>query len=114
MPAWMTHKLASRLLAEISSNLRYADNITLMAENIEELKSLLMRVKEESKKAGLKLKKTKKQKTIIMASGPITSWQIEREKVEAVTEFHFLGSKSLWMLTAAMKLADDCFLAGKL
>ena len=70
--------------------LRYADDITLMAESEEELKSLLMRVKEESEKAGLKLNI---QKTKIMASGPIISWQIEREKMEAATDFLFLGSK---------------------
>ena len=72
------------------NNLRYADDTILMAESEEELKSLLMRVKEESEKAGLKLniKKTK-----IMASGPITSWEIKGEKVEAVTDFIFLGSK---------------------
>jgi len=72
------------------NNLRYADDTILMAENEEELKSLLMRVKEESEKAGLKLNI---QKTKIMASGPITSWQIEGAKVEAVTDFIFLGSK---------------------
>ena len=72
------------------NNLRYADDSTLMAENKEKLKSLLMRVKEESEKAGLKLNI---QKTKIMASSPITSWQIEGEKVEAVTGFIFLGSK---------------------
>ena len=72
------------------NNLRHADGTTLMAEIEEELKSLLMRVKEESEKAGLKLNI---QKTKIMASGPITSWQIEREKVETVTDFIFLGSK---------------------
>ena len=74
-----------------------------MAESEEELKSLLMRVKEESEKSGLKLniKKTK-----IMTSSPITSWQIEEEKVEAVTDFIFLGSKSLWTVTAALKLKD--------
>ena len=72
------------------SNLRYADDTTLMAESEEKLKSLLMRVKEESEKAGLKLNI---QKTKIMASGPITSWQIEGEKVETVTDFIFLGSK---------------------
>ena len=71
-------------------NLRYADDTTLMTENEEELKSLLMRVKEESEKAGLKLNI---QKTKIMAYGPITSWQIEGEKVEIVTDFIFLGSK---------------------
>ena len=72
------------------NNLRYADDTTLMAESEEELKSFLLRVKEESEKAGLKLNILK---TKIMASGPITSWQIERERVEAVTDFLFLGSK---------------------
>ena len=73
------------------NNLRYADNTTLMAESEEELKSLLMRMKEESERASLKL--NIKKKTKIMASGPITSWQIEGEKVEVVTDFLFLGSK---------------------
>ena len=73
-----------------SNNLRYADDATLMAESEEELKSLLMKVKEESEKVGLKLNI---QKTKIMASGPITSWQIERGKVETVTYLIFLGSK---------------------
>ena len=72
------------------NNLRYADDTTLMAESEKELKHLLMKVKEESEKAGLKLNI---QKTKIMASGPITSWQINGEKVEAVTDFIFLGSK---------------------
>ena len=72
------------------NNLRYADDTTVMAESEEELKSLLMRMKEESEKAGLKLSI---QKTKIIAYGPITSWQIEEEKVEAVTDFLFLGSK---------------------
>ena len=72
------------------NNLRYADDTTLMAESEEELKSLLMRVKEERERAGLKLNI---KKTNIMASGPITSWQIEGEKVEVVTDFLFLGSK---------------------
>jgi len=72
------------------SNLRYADNTTLMAESEEELKSLVMKVKEESKKAGLKLNT---QKTKVMASGPITSWQIDGETMETVTDFIFLGSK---------------------
>ena len=72
------------------NNFRYADNTTLMAESREELKSLLMKVKEESEKAGLKLNI---QKTKIMASGPITSWQIDGETVETVTDFIFLGSK---------------------
>ena len=82
------------------SNLRYADDTTLMAESEEKLKSLLMRVKEESEKAGLKLNI---QKTNIMASGPITSWEIDGE---TVPDFIFLGSKSLRMVTAAMKLKD--------
>ena len=72
------------------NNLRYADDTTLMAESEEELKSLLMKVKEESKKVGLKLNI---QKTKIMASGPITSWQIDGETVETVADFIFLGSK---------------------
>ena len=72
------------------NNLRYADDTTLMAESEEELKSLLMKVKEESEKAGLKFNF---QKTKIMASGPITSWQIDGETVETVTDFVFLGSK---------------------
>ena len=92
------------------NNLRYADDTTLVAENEEELNSLLMRVKEESEKAGLELNIQKK----IMAPGPITSWQIEGEKVEVVTDFTFLGFKSLWMVTAAIKLKDACSLKGKL
>ena len=83
------------------NNLRYADTTTLMAESEEELKSLLMKVKEESGKAGLKLNI---QKTKITASGPITSWQIDGETVETVPDFIFLASKSLQMVTAAMKL----------
>ena len=86
----MKHKLESRLAGRNINNLRYADDTTLMAENKEERKSLLMRVKEESKKAGLKLNI---QKTKIMSSSPITSWQIEGEKVETVADFIFLGSK---------------------
>ena len=73
-----------------TNNLRYADDITLMAENEEELKNLLMKVKEESEKAGLKLNI---QKTKIMASGPITSWQIDGEIMETVSDFIFLGSR---------------------
>ena len=85
------------------NNLRYADDTTLMAESEEELKSLLMKVKEESEKAGLKLNI---QKTKIIASGPITSrWQIEGEKVEAVTVL-FSWVPSLWMVIAAVKLKD--------
>ena len=82
-----------------------------MAENEEELKSLLMKVKEESRKAGLKLKV---QKSKIMATGPFTSWQREEEKVETVTDFIFLAPKSLWMVTVAMKLKDTCSLEEKL
>ena len=93
------------------NNLRYADDTTLVAENEEELNSLLMRVKEESEKAGLELNIQKKK---IMAPGPITSWQIEGEKVEVVTDFTFLGFKSLWTVTAAIKLKDACSLKGKL
>ena len=87
MLGWMKHKLKSRLLGEIINNLRYADDSTFMAEREEELKSLLMKVKEESEKVGLKLNI---QKTKIMASGPITSWEIDRE---TVASFIFLGSK---------------------
>ena len=77
------------------NNLRYADDTTIMGEGKEELKNILLKVKEESEKIDLKLsiKKKQKHKTKIMASGPITSWQIEGEKVEAVTDFLFLGSK---------------------
>ena len=82
-----------------------------MAENEEELKSLLMKVKEESEKVGLKLNI---QKTKITASGPITSWQIDGETMETVTHFIFLGSKSLQMVTAVMKLKDTCPLEEKL
>ena len=92
------------------NNLRYPNDITLMAESEEELKSLLMKVKEESEKAGLKLNI---QRTKIMASGPITSWQIG-EKVEAVTDFTFLGCKITAMVTTTMKLKDSCSLEGKL
>ena len=83
------------------NNLRYADDTTLMAESKEEVKSLLMKVKEESEKVGLKLNI---QKTKIMASGPITSWQIDGETVETVTDLILGGPKSLQMATAAMKL----------
>ena len=95
-----------------TSNLRYTDDTTLMAESEEELKkSLLIKMKEESEKVGLKLNF---QKTKIMASGPITSWQIDRETVETVTDFILGDSKSLQMVTAAMKLKDACSLEEKL
>ena len=92
------------------NNLRYADDTTLLAESEEELKSLLMKVKEESKKVGLKLNI---QKMKIMASGPITSWEIDEETVQTVLDFIFLGSK----ITAdsdCMNLKDACSLEGKL
>ena len=85
------------------NNLRYAEDTILMAESEEKLKSLLMKVKEESEKVGLKLNI---QKTKIMASGPITSWQIDRETMGTVTDIIFLGPESLQMVTAAMKLKD--------
>ena len=85
------------------NNLRYADDTTLMAESEEELKSLLMKVKEESEKADFKLNI---QKTQIMASSPITSWQIDGETMETVTDFIFLGSKITADVTAAMKLKN--------
>ena len=93
------------------NNLRYADDIILMVESEEELKSLLMKVKEESEKAGLKLNI---QKMKIMASGPITSWEIDGGTVETVSDFIFLAPKSLQMVTAAMKLKDACSLEEKL
>ena len=83
------------------NNLRYADDTTLMVESEEELKSLLMRVKDESEKAGLKLNI---QKTKIMASGPTTSWQIDGETMETMTDFIFWAPASLQMVTAAIKL----------
>ena len=93
------------------NNLRYADDTTLMAENEEELKSLLMKVKEESEKVGLKLNI---QNSKIMASGPITSWEIDGETVETVSDYFFWASKSLQMVIAAMKLKDTYSLEEKL
>ena len=93
------------------NNLRYADDTTLMAESEEELKSLLRIVKEESEKVGLKLNI---QKTKILASDPVTSWQIDGETVETVSDFIFWAPKSLQRVIAAMKLKDACFLEGKL
>ena len=103
--AWI--KIAGRNI----NNLRYADDTTLMAESEEELKSLLMKVKVESEKVGLKLNIQKKK---IMASGPITSWQIDGETVETVSDFIFWAPKSLQMVTAAMKLQDAYSLEEKL
>ena len=88
MPGWMKHKLESKLSGEISIT---SDDTTLMAEREEELKRLLMKVKDKSEKDGLKLNI---QKTKIMASGPITSWQIDGEKMETGTDFIFLDSKN--------------------
>ena len=93
------------------NNLRYADDTTLMAENEEELKSLLMKEKAESEKVGLKLNI---QKTKIMASGPIISWEIDRETVETVSDFIFWAPKSLQMVTVAMKFKDAYSLEGNL
>ena len=93
------------------NNHRYADDTTLMAESEEELKSFLMKVKEESEKVGFKLNI---QKMKIMASGPITPWEIDGETVETVSDFMFLGSKSLQMVIATMKLKDAYSLEGKL
>ena len=100
-------KIARRII----NNLRYADDTTLMVESEEELKSLLMKVKEESQKVGLKLNI---QKTKIMASGPTTSWEIDGETLETVSDFIFWAQKSLQMVTAAMKLKDSYSLEGKL
>ena len=100
-------KIAGRNL----NNLRYADDTTLMTESEEELKSLLMKVKEESEIVALKLNI---QKTKIMASGPITSREIDGETVETVSDFFWGTPKSLQMVTAAMKLKDACSLEGKL
>ena len=93
------------------NNLRYADDTTLMAESEEELKSLLMKVKDESEKVGLMLNI---QKMKIMASGPITSWEIDGETVETVSDFILGAPKSLQMLTAAMKLKEGYSLEEKL
>ena len=102
--AWLDESKAGiKIVGRNINNLRYADDTVLMAESKEELKSLLMKVKEEREKAGLKLSI---QKTKIMASGPISSWQIDGETMKAVIDFIFLDSK----ITAAMKLKDTCSL----
>ena len=106
----MKHKLESIARRNIN-NLRHADDTTLMAEGEEELKSLLMKVKEESEKAGLKLNIKKTYNTV---SSPTSSWQIEGEKVETVTGFIFLEFKITAMVTTTMKLKDSCSLEGKL
>ena len=109
MPGWMKHKLESRLPGEIY-NFRYADDTTFVVEN-EELKSLLMKIKEGSEKAGLKFNI---EKSKIMASGPITSWQIDGEIMETVRDFIFWAPKSLKMVIGAMKVKDACSLEEKL
>ena len=106
---WKKHKLESRLPGEISIT-SDADDTTLVAESEEELESLLMKVKEESEKVGLKLNIQK----MIMASGPITSWQIDGETVETVSDFIFGGSKIIADGGAAMKLKDSYSLEEKL
>ena len=93
------------------NNLRYVDDTILMAESEEELKSLLMKVREESKKVGLKLNN---QKTKIMASGPITSWQIDGETMETLTDFIFLGSKITADSDCRLEIKDTCSLEEKL
>ena len=108
----MKHKLELiKIAGRNINNLRFADDTTLIAESEEELKGLLMKVKEESEKVGLKLNI---QKTKIMASGTISSWQIDGETVETVSDFIFGAPKSLQMVTAAMKLKDSCSLEEKL
>ena len=105
------NKAGIKIARKNINNLRYADNTTLMAESEEELKSLLMKVKVESERVGLKLNI---QKTNIMASGPIASWGIDGETVETVSDFIFWAPKSLQMVTAAMKLKDAYSLEEKL
>ena len=107
----MKHKLESRLPGEISVTSDIGRNNILMAESQEELKRFLMKVKEESEKTGLKFNI---QKTKIMASSPITSWQIDEETMETVSDFTFWAPKSLQMVTAAMKLKDAYSLEEKL
>ena len=110
--AWLDEAQAGiKIAGRNISKLRYADDTMLMAESEEELKRFLMKVKEESEKAGFKLNI---QKTKIMASGPITSWKINRETMETLTGFLFWTPKSLEMVTAAMKLKDACSLEEKL
>ena len=115
-PAYLTYMLEERqagikIAGRNINNLRYADDTTLMAESKEELKSLLIKVKEQSEKVSLKLNI---QKTKIMASGPITSWQIDEQTVETVSDFIFWAPKSLQMVITAMKLKDTYSLEGKL
>ena len=111
MPDWNESQAGIKTVRRNINNLRYADDTTDMAESKEELNSLLKKVKEECEKVGLKLNI---QKTKIMAFGPITSWQIDGERMETVTDFIFWAPKSLQMVTAAMKLKDAYSLEEKL
>ena len=112
MLGWINEEQAGiKISGRNINNLRYANDTTFMAESVEELESLLMKVKEESEKVGLKLNI---QKTKIMASGPITSWEIDGETVETVKTLFIWAPKSLQMVTAAMKLKDAYSLEGKL
>ena len=111
MPGWMKAQVGIKIAKKNINNLRYAGDTALMAKNEEELKSSLMKVKEVNKKVALKLDI---QKTKTMTSSPITSWQIDGETMEIVTDFVFGAPKSLQMVTAAMKLEDTCSLEGKL
>ena len=111
MQGWMNHKVVIKFTDRNINQLRYADDTTLMAEREKELKNLLMRMTEESEKAGLKLSI---QNIKIMASSPIISWQIDGDTVETVTDLFSWAPKSLWMVTTAMELKDACSLEEKL
>ena len=111
MLGWLKHKLESKIARRNINNLRYADDTTLMAKSEKELKSLLMKVEKEHEKVGIKLNI---HKTKIMASGPMTPWQIDGEAVETVADFIFLSSKTLQMVTTAMKLKGAYSLGEKL
>ena len=111
MLGWMKLQAGIKIARRNINNLIFTEDTTLTAESEEELKSLLMKVKEEREKVGLKLNI---QKTKIMASGPSTSWEIDGETVETVTDFFWGTPKSLQMLTAAMKLKDACSFKDKL
>ena len=108
---WVAIAFSDKIARRNINNLRHADDTTLMAESEEELKSLLMKMKEEGEKFDLKLNI---QKTKIMASGPITSWEIDGQTVETVSDFFWGAPKSLQMVIAAMKLKDTYSLEGKL
>ena len=111
MPGWMKHKPESKTAGRDINNLRYADDTILMAESKEELKSLLMKVKEKSEKAGLK---RNIQKTTTMESSPVTLWQIDGEPMETVETLFSCAPKSLQIVTEAMKIKDACSLEEKL